>query len=724
MTTKSMMVRVGADTKDMERGLTAAQKRIKTFRANINKIGKSMMVAGVVVAGAVGMIVKKASDFEEAFTKFGTVFQSVIDDANMVVKDLTKNYGLSKLAATEMLSATGDLLVGLGMQGEAALSLSERTQKLSIDLASFTNFSGGAKGASDALTKAMLGERESVKALGIVITEEMVKEHLLKEGKEKLTGMARLQARAEATLAIAISQSGSAMGDYQRTAGGLANTMRRLMARVDDLWVALGERLVPVFAFLADEATNALENIQDNTGTFTKNMLGYFKTIAQGVMGLMLAWNAFALHTFEAGEKVAGFGKKVLDWFEKQLKKADEVFPAITEKEKEAFEHSMKFRKKLMGVSEDLSTVEAGFREEAEKYLNMMTETIIGFERLFAVIDKSTESLDRMEKKTKKTTKTTIAIGEAAKKGGNFFLDFAKAVGIFAEMTAVKLMTLKGIAGKALDLGPAIAIPDFTLAEEEFESFKDFVDAWKEALVAKMQTAWEVALEGSRAVVGALDNLFGQFHENEAMRIENEEKKKTDAIESWYEREREKIEATITNEEEKVAALEALDEEKARKENALQHKMDLERRKLARTQAKREKATALFSAGINLAEAITKVFAKNILPVAVVMAAITSGLIAIQIGAIAAAPLPALAKGGRIGIEGGIVGEQGAELFMPGRPGTIIPLHRGAGMVGAEAFTFSPTVNIYTKTLDDYTISRAAEKIFARLAKEKRRFGG
>jgi len=59
MTTKSMMVRVGADTKDMERGLSSAQKRIKAFRADINKIGKRMMVAGAAVAGAVGLMVKK-----------------------------------------------------------------------------------------------------------------------------------------------------------------------------------------------------------------------------------------------------------------------------------------------------------------------------------------------------------------------------------------------------------------------------------------------------------------------------------------------------------------------------------------------------------------------------------------------------------------------------------------------------------------------------------------
>ena len=77
-----------------------------------------------------------------------------------------------------MLGSTGDLLTGMGATAETALDLSTKTQRLAVDLASFSNYQGGAKGASEALTKAMLGERESVKALGIVISEANVKQKI------------------------------------------------------------------------------------------------------------------------------------------------------------------------------------------------------------------------------------------------------------------------------------------------------------------------------------------------------------------------------------------------------------------------------------------------------------------------------------------------------------------------------------------------------------------
>lgn len=297
----------------------------------------------------------------------------------------------------------------------------------------------------------------------------------------------------------------------------------------------------------------------------------------------------------------------------------------------------------------------------------------------------------------------------------------------FSKIVAVRLLKLKSMAGKALDLGAAFKLPDFTLGEQKFKSFGEFLEAWEEELKAKWEKFFAELYSGLRTVVNGMDAIFGQFHENQARRLENEEKQQTDAIENWYERERGRIEATIANEEEKVAALEALDEEKARKENALQHKMDKERRKLERARAKSQKAGAMFAAGINVAEAITKALSQGGFLLGAIMSGVVAALGAVQIAAIAAAPLPALEKGGRIGREGGIVGERGAELFVPERPGTIIPLHGGTrmGALTVPRSEFKITVNqtINAKTLDDYTISRAAEKIFAAVDREKRRRG-
>ena len=103
-----------------------------------------------------------ASDAEETRTKFATVFKDLGQGSENVADSFAKNFGLAGSTARELIGNTGDLLSGFGFTQEKALDLSKQVNELAVDLASFTNFSGGAAGASAALTKALLGERESL----------------------------------------------------------------------------------------------------------------------------------------------------------------------------------------------------------------------------------------------------------------------------------------------------------------------------------------------------------------------------------------------------------------------------------------------------------------------------------------------------------------------------------------------------------------------------------
>lgn len=197
-------------------------------------------------------VITLSSDAEETASKFGTVFKDALNDANVATKELVENYGLSSNASKKLLSDTGDLLSGFGFTGKAALDLSSEVQKLAVDLASFTNFSGGAEGASQALTKALLGERESVKSLGIAILEADVQAEILRQRQEGVTFASERQAKAYATLAIAQRQSKNAIGDFARTSDQLANRQRILAGRLEDSAIAFGKRFLPVTKSVVD----------------------------------------------------------------------------------------------------------------------------------------------------------------------------------------------------------------------------------------------------------------------------------------------------------------------------------------------------------------------------------------------------------------------------------------------------------------------------------------
>jgi len=254
--------------KKMKAGLKGVSASVNKMNSELGNLG--VAIAGLAIIGLSRKLIKLGSDFEETNSKFATVFQNVSTESETVAKNLEKNFGLSSLASKTLLSDTGDLLTGFGFTGKMALNLSEEVQTLAVDLASFTNFAGGATGASQALTKALLGERESVKSLGISILDSDVKARVKQMvAMGKLRGMTIRQQKAFATLKIAQEQSKNAIGDYARTSKGFANTMRRVGALAENFGVALGQTLV--------EMIHPLVNILEKLGRFVNKNKEFFQ---------------------------------------------------------------------------------------------------------------------------------------------------------------------------------------------------------------------------------------------------------------------------------------------------------------------------------------------------------------------------------------------------------------------------------------------------------------
>ena len=259
---EELKVNIVGDASKLKGALNEASIGISKFANKIGAIGKTMTIVGVAVTAVSVGLVKMASDAEETASKFAVVFQDVIDSAAESAKNLADNFGLSSNAAKQLLGDTGDLLTGFGFTGKAALDLATQVNELAVDLASFTNFSGGAEGASRALTKALLGERESVKSLGISILETDVQAKVALLTKQGMTFETERQAKAYATLLIAQEQSKNAIGDFARTSESFANQMRILKARVSDVAVAIGEKLLPMATEMVKKTVAIIEKIK------------------------------------------------------------------------------------------------------------------------------------------------------------------------------------------------------------------------------------------------------------------------------------------------------------------------------------------------------------------------------------------------------------------------------------------------------------------------------
>lgn len=248
-----------------------ASQQLKGLEGNLQKMQptfQKMAAYGTVAfAGVTAGIYKAtqtATDAQEIFNRFDVVFGDVSDAAEEVAQDLRNNFGLAESSAKDLLSSTGDMLTGFGMSGEAALDLAEKTNKLAVDLASFTNIEGGAERASKALTKALLGERESVKELGIAILEEDVKAKVeAMKAAGRFTDETERQMRALATLEIAVEQSKNAVGDFARTQESLANQQRVFEQRTKELTETLGVVFIPVMAEILEAIAPVVKKVAE-----------------------------------------------------------------------------------------------------------------------------------------------------------------------------------------------------------------------------------------------------------------------------------------------------------------------------------------------------------------------------------------------------------------------------------------------------------------------------
>lgn len=218
---------------------------------------------------------KIARDADEIQNKFDVVFGNVRKEANKTAATFAESFGLARSTANELLSGTGDLLKGMGWDDKTALEMSIQVNQLAQDLVSFKNFSGGAKGASDALTYAMMGETERAKALGIVIRQNTTAFQDKIKATMEAKKITELQARAYVVLEEMIRSQNDAVGDAKRTWDSLANVERRVLEQRKEQQKLVGDELNQSYLSMI----KYLIQITTNTGGASEAMSAFGVTL-------------------------------------------------------------------------------------------------------------------------------------------------------------------------------------------------------------------------------------------------------------------------------------------------------------------------------------------------------------------------------------------------------------------------------------------------------------
>ena len=175
---KKVSIAIIGKTDQFVKDITKGQKALQGLGNFAGKLGKATAVGfaalGVGAATVGKEMVNLASDAMEAEAAFQATFGDAIPQFGTFIEDFSKKAGLAEFELQDLLKTTGMVLQGIDMSAEASVGFSQNLATLAGDVAAFNNVQGGTQPVLEAMTKALLGERESLKTYGIAISEAEV----------------------------------------------------------------------------------------------------------------------------------------------------------------------------------------------------------------------------------------------------------------------------------------------------------------------------------------------------------------------------------------------------------------------------------------------------------------------------------------------------------------------------------------------------------------------
>ena len=318
-----ILVQLQADVTQLKSGLAQAEAAIKGVDDKVKVAGNGMnkfssqmkgMAATIGIAFGGAQIanfakesVMAASNLNEAISKVGVVFGQNAKDIESWAKGATDNFGMSERAALTSVGTFGNLFDAFGLGEEDTKKFSTSLTELAVDMASFNDMP--VDDALNALRSGLSGETEPMKKFGSVLSETRLKTEALTLGLIQNTKEALdPAAKAQAAYSLIMKDTAKQQGDYDRTAGGTANTMRRVAAEMDNAKVSIGQGLLPVFNGLLKVLEVGVVPVLKKFGEFLSNNKEAVMAFGIAVTAGAVAWGAYT-----AAVKIAEIAQKLLN---------------------------------------------------------------------------------------------------------------------------------------------------------------------------------------------------------------------------------------------------------------------------------------------------------------------------------------------------------------------------------------------------------------------------
>lgn len=233
---------------EMESDAANTEKSISSkFSGLIKKAGT--LFAGLFAAKKLidfgKQCIELGSDLSEVQNVVDVTFSTMSSKVDEFAKSAVKSFGLSETMAKQYAGTFGAMAKAFGFSERRAYNMSTALTGLAGDVASFYNLNQDE--AYTKLKSVFTGETESLKDLGVVMTQTALDSYAMANGFGKTTSAMTEQEKVALRYQFVMDQLSLAQGDFARTSDSWANQSRLMALQAQSIMATIGQGLINLF---------------------------------------------------------------------------------------------------------------------------------------------------------------------------------------------------------------------------------------------------------------------------------------------------------------------------------------------------------------------------------------------------------------------------------------------------------------------------------------------
>ena len=281
------------------------------IESSLKSIGKAAIAAFSV--GAVVNFTKSClelgSNLAEVQNVVDVTFGNLNSEVDRFAQNAIEQFGLGQTVTKKYVGTFGAMAKAFDFNNQAALEMSETLTGLVGDVASFYNLS-----SDEAFTKlksVFTGETETLKDLGIVMTQTALDQYAMANGFGKTTSAMTEQEKTALRYQFVLDKLSLAQGDFARTSDSWANQTRVLSLRFNELKATLGQGFINLFTPIVQGINWVISKLQvlaDAFKSFTEFITGKKSDSSSGVGSIATDLTDVTNSAETASDAVSGIG--------------------------------------------------------------------------------------------------------------------------------------------------------------------------------------------------------------------------------------------------------------------------------------------------------------------------------------------------------------------------------------------------------------------------------